>query len=68
MPNDEVNNPRRQVMTFAEAAKAASISVSTLRREISRGTGPRVVSLSTRRRGVKIQDFKRCLDPRTHNY
>lgn len=52
MPIDKVNNTSTaRVMTFAEVAEDARISLSTLRREISRGTGPEVVVLSPRRRG-----------------
>jgi hypothetical protein len=40
MPNNEVNDPlANKVMTFAKVAEAAGVSLSTLRREIARGTG-----------------------------
>jgi predicted DNA-binding transcriptional regulator AlpA len=55
-----------KVMTFAEVAHAAGISLSTLRREISRGTGPKVISLSPRRRGVRSTDYNSWLDSRTN--
>ena len=54
-----------KVMTFAEVAHAAGISLSTLRREIARGSGPEVISLSPRRKGVRSTDYNRWLDART---
>ena len=52
-------------MSFSEAAEFAGISLSTLRREISRGTGPEVVVLSARRRGIRSDSYRRWLDSRT---
>ena len=54
-----------KVMTFSEVAEAAGISLSTLRREIARGAGPAVVSLSPRRKGVRSSDYHRWLYSRT---
>jgi predicted DNA-binding transcriptional regulator AlpA len=50
-----------KVLRFAEVAEAAGISISTLRREIARGNGPEVVVLSPRRKGVRIDDYRRWL-------
>jgi len=59
MPIDEV------ILTFAEAAAAAKISLSTLRRQIAGGCGPAVVVLSPRRRGIRSDSFRHWLDGRT---
>ena len=53
-----------KVMTFTEVAKSVGVSLSTLRREIARGTGPEVVSLSPRRKGVRDDHYRRWLDTR----
>ena len=53
-----------KVMTLTEAAQSAGVSLSTLRREIARGTGPEVVSLSPRRKGVRCDHYRRWLDAR----
>jgi len=52
-------------MTFAEVAEAAGISLSTLQRQIAGGNGPKVVFLSTRRKGIRIVEYRRWLDSRT---
>ena len=66
MPIDKVNNASTtRVMTFAEVAEDAGVSLSTLRREIARGTGPEVVVLSPRRRGIRSDSYRRWLDSRT---
>ncbi len=66
MPNNELTDASaNKVMTFAEVAEAAGVSLSTLRREIARGTGPEVVSLSPRRKGVRSDRYRRWLDART---
>jgi len=54
-----------RVLTFAEVAEAAGISLSTLRREIARGTGPDVVLLSPRRKGIRVGSYRRWLDQRS---
>jgi hypothetical protein len=67
MPNNEVNDVlTNKVMTFAEVAEAAGVSLSTLRREIARGSGPEVVSLSPRRKGIRSDCYHRWLDTRTN--
>ena len=53
-----------KVMTLTEVANAAGVSLSTLRREIARGTGPEVVALSTRRKGVRSDHYRDWLDAR----
>ena len=57
-----------RVLTFAEIAKAAGISLSTLRREIARDAGPDVVLLSPRRKGIRLSSYRRWLDQRTTNH
>jgi predicted DNA-binding transcriptional regulator AlpA len=63
--NQEKDGSANRVMTFAEVAEATGISLSTLRREIARGCGPEVVSLSPRRKGVRSDSYRRWLDART---
>jgi predicted DNA-binding transcriptional regulator AlpA len=63
--NTDVVHAAAKVLTLAEVAEAAGISLSTLRREIARGTGPEVVSLSPRRKGVRSESYRRWLDGRT---
>jgi hypothetical protein len=54
-----------KVMTLTEVAQSAGVSLSTLRREIARGCGPEVVTLSLRRKGVRSDCYRRWLDART---
>ena len=61
-----IEESENRVMTLSEAARAAGLSLSTLRREIARGTGPKVVSLSLRRKGVRGSDYQHWLDSRTN--
>jgi predicted DNA-binding transcriptional regulator AlpA len=51
-----------RVLTIGEWAAAVGLSLSTARRRIADGTGPRFVRLSTRRIGVRVSDHKRWLD------
>jgi predicted DNA-binding transcriptional regulator AlpA len=57
-----------KVMTLAEVAQAAGVSLSTLRRQIARGAGPEVVSLSSRRKGIRCDHYRRWLDARSENF
>ena len=53
-----------KVMTFAEVAECSGISLSTLQREIARGAGPKVVLLSPRRKGIRMEDYRHWLESR----
>lgn len=55
-----------RVLNYDEAAGRANITRRTLERLISRGEGPSVVHISTRRRGVLDQDCDRWLMARRH--
>jgi predicted DNA-binding transcriptional regulator AlpA len=57
-----------KVMTLTEVAQSAGVSLSTLRREITRGSGPEVVSLSPRRKGVRCDHYRRWLDERVSKW
>jgi predicted DNA-binding transcriptional regulator AlpA len=57
--------PDCAVLPLAAVAKAANISLSTLRREIERGTGPKVTRLSCRRLGVRLVDLRQWLEERS---
>ena len=66
MLTNQVNDASaNKVMTLSEVAEAAGVSLSTLRREITRGTGPKVISLSARRKGIRVDDYRNWLDSRT---
>jgi len=54
-----------RVVSLPETARAAGISIATLRRRIADGSGPRLVRVSERRVGVRIRDLKAWLDART---
>jgi hypothetical protein len=53
------------IVPLAAVAKATSISLSTLRREIDRGSGPKVTRISCRRLGVRLTDLRLWLEQRT---
>jgi predicted DNA-binding transcriptional regulator AlpA len=53
-----------RVRSLKEAAKAANISVPTLRRLIRAGQGPKTIHLSERRLGVRDRDFFAWLESR----
>jgi predicted DNA-binding transcriptional regulator AlpA len=52
------------VLSYAEAAKVASISKATLRRLIAAKRGPPVIELSARRRGIRTCDMLAWLESR----
>jgi predicted DNA-binding transcriptional regulator AlpA len=54
-----------RVLTLAEFASIAGISLVTFRRLIARGDGPAVTKLSIRRLGVRISHAMAWLDSRT---
>jgi predicted DNA-binding transcriptional regulator AlpA len=56
--------PDCAVLPLAAVANAASISLSTLRREIERGTGPQITQISCRRIGVRVSDLRKWLEER----
>jgi prophage regulatory protein len=60
------NHPDDQlrVRPLADVARRAGLSLSTLRRLIREGTGPRTVRLSERRVGVVERDFSKWLESR----
>jgi predicted DNA-binding transcriptional regulator AlpA len=57
--------PDCTVLPLAAIAQAANISISTLRREIERGGGPKVTRISCRRIGVRLSDLRQWLEERT---
>jgi predicted DNA-binding transcriptional regulator AlpA len=56
--------PDCTVLPLAAAAQAAGISLSTLRREMERGTGPKVIRISRRRLGIRVSDLRQWLEKR----
>jgi predicted DNA-binding transcriptional regulator AlpA len=56
--------PDCTVLPLAAVAQAANISISTLRREIGRGDGPKVTRISCRRVGVRLSDLRQWLEER----
>ena len=51
-----------RIVSLDETAQAAGISLCTLRRRISDGSGPRTVRLSERRVGVRVRVLKAWID------
>jgi len=54
--------PLNRVRSLRETAELANISLATLRRRIKDGTGPRVTSMSARRKGVTDRDREAWLE------
>lgn len=52
------------VLSFRIACEMANLSVSTMRRLIATGRGPRVIKLSDRRIGIRRADFETWLAAR----
>jgi len=50
-----------QVLSYDEAAKRAGVVRRTLERLISEGTGPAIIHISARRRGVLEDDLEAWL-------
>jgi predicted DNA-binding transcriptional regulator AlpA len=65
MGNRVAQPPEDRVLTLAEFASIAGISLVTLRRLIARGDGPAVTKLSIRRLGVRVSHAMAWLDSRT---
>jgi predicted DNA-binding transcriptional regulator AlpA len=63
-PNPPEFPPDCTIVPLPTVAKAASISLSTLRREIERGTGPKITKLSCRRLGIRLSDLRQWLEER----
>jgi predicted DNA-binding transcriptional regulator AlpA len=51
-----------RVLSLHEAAEVADLSLSTLRRRLADGSGPRVTRTSLRRLGVRVRDLRSWLD------
>ncbi|MFG1341856.1 helix-turn-helix transcriptional regulator [Xanthobacter autotrophicus] len=54
-----------RVLSLQQVADLAGISLATLRRQITAGTGPKMLRMSARRVGVRVGDYKRWLEERT---
>jgi hypothetical protein len=50
-----------QVLTFDEAAKRASLTRRSMERHFAQGTGPAIVELGKRRRGILDCDLEKWL-------
>jgi predicted DNA-binding transcriptional regulator AlpA len=64
--DNEVAQPQEdRVLTLAQFASIAGISLVTVRRLIARGEGPAVTKLSTRRLGIRMSHAVAWFDSRT---
>lgn len=54
-----------RIVSFDVWCQLAGISLSTGKRLVSAGNGPRLTRTSERRKGVRISDHMRWLDERT---
>jgi predicted DNA-binding transcriptional regulator AlpA len=61
----EVYSMSDRVISYAEAASRAGLSLATFRRLLDRREGPPVIDLSPRRRGVRESSFETWLNTRT---
>ncbi|KMO19761.1 helix-turn-helix transcriptional regulator [Methylobacterium indicum] len=52
------------VVSFRDACREAGVSISTMRRKMAAGDGPRVIYLSTRRIGIRRGDLRRWMATR----
>jgi predicted DNA-binding transcriptional regulator AlpA len=57
-------DPDDRVLSLREVAEAAGISVMTLRRRITEGSGPKITRVSDRRVGIRRGHFREWLDLR----
>jgi predicted DNA-binding transcriptional regulator AlpA len=64
-PNLHQFPPDCTILPLSAVAEAASVSLSTLRREIGRGSGPKVTRISSRRLGVRLTDLRQWLEERS---
>jgi predicted DNA-binding transcriptional regulator AlpA len=64
-PNLHQFPPDCTILPLSAVAEAASVSLSTLRREIGRGSGPKVTRISCRRLGVRLTDLRQWLEERS---
>jgi hypothetical protein len=58
--DDQIGDDR--VLSLHDAAKAANISVATLRRIVDLGAGPSITRLSRRCLGVRVKHLRAWLD------
>ncbi|MER2279483.1 helix-turn-helix domain-containing protein [Methylobacterium brachiatum] len=56
-----IPQPYSVVLSFRSACEAANLSVSTMRRLIKAGRGPRILQLSERRLGIRRSDLEMWL-------
>lgn len=64
-PNLSQFPPDCTILPLSAVAEAASVSLSTLRREIGRGNGPKITRISCRRLGVRLTDLRQWLADRS---
>jgi prophage regulatory protein len=60
----DISEDQLRVRPLRDVARRAGLSLSTLRRLIREGSGPRTVRLSERRLGVVERDFAKWLEAR----
>jgi predicted DNA-binding transcriptional regulator AlpA len=65
MTTGETRPQNINVIPFKTACETANLSVSTMRRLIQAGRGPRLLKLSTRRIGIRHCDLDRWLAERS---
>lgn len=63
VPAGEVR-PNAHVVNFNAACEAANLSVSTMRRLVKAGRGPRILRLSERRIGIRRDDLDEWINSR----
>jgi predicted DNA-binding transcriptional regulator AlpA len=52
------------VLTIPEACELIGISVDSLQRMVKASTGPIIIHLTERRRGIRVRDLRAWLDSR----
>ncbi|MEE8630207.1 MULTISPECIES: helix-turn-helix transcriptional regulator [Methylobacterium] len=57
--------PNACVVNFNAACEAANLSISTMRRLVKAGRGPRILRLSERRIGIRRDDLDEWINSRT---
>jgi hypothetical protein len=60
--NDQLGLGDDRVLSLRDAAKAANISVATLRRIVDLGVGPSITRLSRRCLGIRVKHLRAWLD------
>jgi hypothetical protein len=61
-PQGSTGPSPNRVRSLKETAEIAGISLATLRRQMKEGKGPRITSISTRRKGVTDRDREAWLE------